>query len=315
MPKKLDLTNQRFGRLVAIKEGPRNSAGRTTWICKCDCGNEKIIATTQLTCANTQSCGCLQKERTRQANQSKSLVGQKYGRLTVIKRLPNSSKWECLCECGNTIITDTNHLNQGNTQSCGCYQKDRTRELFFKNLTGQRFGMLTVKSLDTTKSTSKEKFYICQCDCGQEKSIRQTGLMSGTLSCGCLRISRGEFKIAELLKSYNIPFTTEHSFETCVNPKTNKKLRFDFFVNNSYLIEYNGKQHYHEEDGWNEPLEDIQYRDNIKIEWAKKHNIPLIIIPYTKYDTLTIDDLLPLMLAGGANPFAAMTPATPQTNA
>ena len=49
MPKKLDLTNQRFGRLIAIKEGPRNNAGRTTWICKCDCGNEKIVLTTQLT--------------------------------------------------------------------------------------------------------------------------------------------------------------------------------------------------------------------------------------------------------------------------
>ena len=48
MPKKLDLTNQRFGRLIAIKEGPRNNAGRTTWICKCDCGNEKIVLTAPL---------------------------------------------------------------------------------------------------------------------------------------------------------------------------------------------------------------------------------------------------------------------------
>ena len=61
--------------LIAIKEGPHNNAGRTTWVCKCDCGNEKIVLTTQLTGGKTLSCGCLQKERTRQANQSKNLTG------------------------------------------------------------------------------------------------------------------------------------------------------------------------------------------------------------------------------------------------
>lgn len=292
MPKKLDLTGQKFGRLTAIKEGPRNNAGRTTWICKCDCGNEKIVLTTQLTSGNTQSCGCLQKERTRIANQNKSLVGKRFGRLVVVERLSNSSKWKCLCDCGNTVITNTNHLNQGHTQSCGCLQKDRASEIHFKNLTGKRFGMLTVKGLDIEKSTVKEKFYICKCDCGQEKSIRQTGLLNGTISCGCSRASHGEYRIAELLKSYNIPFTTEQTFDSCINPKTKRKLRFDFFVNNLYLIEYNGKQHYSEENGWGESLEEIKYRDSLKVEWARKNNIPLIIIPYTKYETLTIDDLL-----------------------
>ena len=292
MPKKLDLTNQRFGRLIAIKEGPRNSAGRTTWICKCDCGNEKTVLTTQLTGGKTLSCGCLQKERTRQANQSKNLIGKRYGKLTVAERVPNSSNWKCICDCGNTIITSTNHLNSGHTKSCGCLQKERTSETHFKNLTGKRFGMLVVKGLDVEKSTPKEKFYICKCDCGNEKSIRQTSLLSGTITCGCSRRSRGELKIAELLEEYNIPFEIEQTFDSCINPKTNKKLRFDFFVNDSYLIEYNGKQHYNEEDGWDESLQDIQYRDNIKIQWAKDNNIPLIIIPYTKYNTLTIDDLL-----------------------
>lgn len=292
MPKKLDLTGQKFGRLIAIKEGPRNNAGRTTWICKCECGTEKTVLTTQLTSGNTQSCGCLQKERTRIANQSKNLIGKRFGRLIVIERLPSSSKWKCLCDCGNVIITNTNHLNQGHTQSCGCLQKDKASETHFKNLTGKRFGMLTVEGLDVSKSSSKAKFYICKCDCGQKKVINQSSLLRGTISCGCSRMSHGEFKIAELLKSYNISFTQEQIFSTCINPKTGKCLRFDFYVNNSYLIEYNGIQHYNANQGWDESLEDIQYRDNIKIEWAKNNNIPLIIIPYTKYDTLTIDDLL-----------------------
>ena len=75
MPKKLDLTNQRFGRLIALEEGPKKG-NRTTWNCKCDCGAYKNVLTTQLTGKKTQSCGCLQKERTRQANQSEDLSGK-----------------------------------------------------------------------------------------------------------------------------------------------------------------------------------------------------------------------------------------------
>ena len=36
----------------------------------------------------------------------------------------------------------------------------------------------------------------------------------------------------------------EKTFSTCINPKTGKQLRFDFYVNNKYLIEYDGIQHY-----------------------------------------------------------------------
>ena len=136
-------------------------------------------------------------------------------------------------------------------------------------LTGQKFGKLTALYLNEEKTkNSNYTYWHCICDCGNEIDILLNNLTrpDRTPSCGCLHMkSRGEEKIKTLLKEYNIPFTTEQSFVSCVNPKTGKKLRFDFFVNESYLIEYNGKQHYIEDDGWDEPLEDIQYRDNIKI--------------------------------------------------
>lgn len=294
MPKKLDLTGQRFNRLLVLEEGPKNAKGRTSWVCQCDCGVKKVVLTTQLTAHRTQSCGCLQRERTRLANQSEDLSGKRFGRLTVINRQPNSSLWKCRCDCGNEVITDTNHLNMGHTQSCGCLQKEITSKRSFKDLTGQRFGKLLVLKLDVERSTPKEKYYICQCDCGTIKSIRASNLRNGLISCGCEKQSSGELKINNLLTANGIPFTQEQTFADCINPKTNKLLRFDFFVNNSYLIEYNGIQHYQDKqmDHWGEPLQDIQHRDNLKIEWAQEHNIPLIIIPYTKYDTLSINDLL-----------------------
>lgn len=53
---------QRFGRLVAIERVGTDKLGNATWLCKCDCGNVKIVNTTCLRRGITRSCGCLAKE-------------------------------------------------------------------------------------------------------------------------------------------------------------------------------------------------------------------------------------------------------------
>jgi hypothetical protein len=56
------------------------------------------------------------------------LTGQKFNRLTVIKRVENSKKgdvrWLCQCECGNSKIIAGDSLKAGMTKSCGCYNKE-----------------------------------------------------------------------------------------------------------------------------------------------------------------------------------------------
>lgn len=56
------------------------------------------------------------------------LTGQRFGRLTVIKRAPNgncgNTRWECKCDCGKTTYSDSKQLRRGITQSCGCYHKE-----------------------------------------------------------------------------------------------------------------------------------------------------------------------------------------------
>lgn len=54
----LDLTGQKFGKLTAMRRAPSRS-GKSYWICKCDCGNEKEVQTCHLRDGSTQSCGCL----------------------------------------------------------------------------------------------------------------------------------------------------------------------------------------------------------------------------------------------------------------
>lgn len=58
MPKALDITNQKFGKLTALSKVPSRS-GKTYWLCQCECGNQKEIQTGHLTGGRTVSCGCL----------------------------------------------------------------------------------------------------------------------------------------------------------------------------------------------------------------------------------------------------------------
>lgn len=59
--------------------------------------------------------------------QAAKLEGQKFGRLTVIKRVGSKNgqaQWECRCDCGNIKFITTAILKCGGTKSCGCYSKD-----------------------------------------------------------------------------------------------------------------------------------------------------------------------------------------------
>lgn len=58
-----DLAGQKFGRLQVVSMGQRTTSGQRLWLCVCECGNEKLIATGQLVRADrpTKSCGCARR--------------------------------------------------------------------------------------------------------------------------------------------------------------------------------------------------------------------------------------------------------------
>lgn len=59
------------------------------------------------------------------------------------------------------------------------------------DLTGQRFGRLTVISKDNERITKSGSYWICKCDCGTTKSVKSSSLRRGEIqSCGCLRAER-----------------------------------------------------------------------------------------------------------------------------
>ena len=51
------------------------------------------------------------------------ITGQRFGRLTVVKRY-DVTRWLCRCDCGNETYSDSYQLRKGITKSCGCLQKE-----------------------------------------------------------------------------------------------------------------------------------------------------------------------------------------------
>lgn len=122
----IDITGERYGKLIVIGLANVRKHGKTAWICNCDCGLKNIVATTTaLKSGNTKSCGCLRKEE-KIAKPTIDLVGQQFSELTVIKfdqELSTNKKenyWICKCNCGNEeFFSVSGHkLRSGKKQRC-----------------------------------------------------------------------------------------------------------------------------------------------------------------------------------------------------
>lgn len=221
------------------------------------------------------------------------LTGHVYGSWLVLREsnIKKSKKvyWECQClKCGKISLCSGNNLRTGKTKSCGCQLSElRSREKLH-DLSGLKFGLLTVIKRDKESETYGRSMWLCKCDCGNETIVAGEHLeRSETTSCGCCKKSKGEQKISELLSLNKIPFMPHYYVNI-----NGRKYYYDFFVNNKYFIEYDGIQHYK---GWYRNPNNLasqQERDRIKTEYCINNDIPLIRIPYTKYNSLSINDLI-----------------------
>lgn len=229
---------------------------------------------------------------------SLDLTNKVFGELTVIKKSDtkksNRLTWVCKCSCGKETIVITNHLTSGHTRSCGCLQKQACGKMNPAiDITGERFGKLI--ALEKVQSKNNQTFWKCKCDCGNICEVRTNSLKTGhTTSCGCIS-SKGEEKIATWLKEHNIVFERQKTFATCRDKKTNYLLKFDFFIDNKFLLEYDGITHFQPTGGWNDEfaVQNIQEKDKTKNEWAKQNNIPLYRLTHNDiYNNEKLNEIL-----------------------
>lgn len=154
-----------------------------------------------------------------------NLIGHKYGRLIVISEAepsitPGGRKvyyWNCKCDCGNYITASTSSLRQGSTTSCGCYQREQASKATICDLSGKRFGRLTVIERSSRKSGT---YWSCVCDCGNKKEVLASHLIKGGIrSCGCLRKEvTGEKKSVHNESKTRLYKIWKNMRERCNNP-------------------------------------------------------------------------------------------------
>jgi hypothetical protein len=108
MPKCIDLTNQKFNRLTVIRRVENSNHGKSRWLCRCDCGTNTIVKSNDLRTANTQSCGCLNKEiltKHGHASYHKSKTYKTWNDMIQRCNNPNNKRYKdyggrgiCVCE-------------------------------------------------------------------------------------------------------------------------------------------------------------------------------------------------------------------------
>ena len=128
----IDRTGLRYARLTALRVV--GSRRRTPlWECRCDCGAIRVVPSNSLSSGSVTSCGCLRREKISKARR-RDLLGHRFNRLLVVSFAGlrgDRVLWRARCDCGGEVVTKTGNLVSGHTQSCGCYNRERTHATNF----------------------------------------------------------------------------------------------------------------------------------------------------------------------------------------
>lgn len=113
----------------------------------------------------------------------RNIIGERYGLLKVVSFSgynPNYKRKEemyyCICDCGNSTTANKSSLLKGEKKSCGCIRGKNN----FVDLTGKKFGKLTV--IERLPNKSGHVLYKCICDCGKYRNAEAEDLRSGLVT-------------------------------------------------------------------------------------------------------------------------------------
>ena len=252
---------------------PTNKSA-TAWLCQCQLCDKYVVKNQTVLNNGINECDCRH-----------DLTGKRFGRWVVQYKTEQRTKnrtviWHCKCDCGNEKDVNGDVLKRGESQSCGCLAKEKAAEIARQgriDLTGQKFGKLTALYPIYSGDKNKHTKWICKCDCGNVVSIDMGNLRSGkSQSCGCTNSSNEEQIITLLIKN-NINFNYQYRFFDLAAKE------YDFYINNQYIIEFDGQQHFYcTGTGWDtqEHFERTRNNDLIKNKYCFDNNIPIIRIPY-----------------------------------
>lgn len=208
----IDLSGDKYGLLTVVVRVEGNRWGSARWLCECDCGGEKVATARWLRQASNPSCGCLHHipehlrptHRAWAAMKGRCLYPCTNGYHNYGGRgITVCAEWMASFEAfhahigtkpGSAYSVDRidvdGNYEPGNVRwATASEQAQNKRPPGRKiDMTGQRFGRWTVLRFDPEDRREGGR-WICQCDCGIERSVNGPNLRNGqSVSCGCSRI-------------------------------------------------------------------------------------------------------------------------------
>jgi len=142
MPKLINLTGRRFGRLKVLKQTEKDRRGNFPWLCLCDCGNQVTVLGYDLKRGRTKSCGCLRKEKTIQRSTKHNHA--RSGKITGIYRSWHHMKQRC------TNPNDKNYKDYGGKGITVCKRWLRFKN-FLKDMVKNWKPSLTIERKNNSK--------------------------------------------------------------------------------------------------------------------------------------------------------------------
>lgn len=193
---------------------------------------------------------------------------------------------------GNFEQSPANHTHKSNPQGCpkcsGRYPLNTDEFLLRAN---EKHDFYYDYSKVVYESMTSKVIIICPFhgEFEQQSSVHLNG--SGCQKC---RLPKGEQKIQKALKELDLQFEQQYSFPDC---RYKNPLPFDFLIkigDNQFLIEFNGEQHYRSvkyggpnDKNADETFEEVKMRDKIKMDYASKKRIPLLVIKYDEINGIS----------------------------
>ena len=167
MPRFLDRTDMRYGRLTVVEHRGKDHRNKHLWLCDCDCGNNKVVVSDNLSSGKSNSCGCLKSEfLAKKGNQFGLYQDRQEAMLKVqyshLKRRHSKKKMK-----GAVIDFDVfKNLSKDNCKYCGLEHSKEIEDRLNENKKQKRLSdeVLKINGIDRVDSSigyTKENSITC----------------------------------------------------------------------------------------------------------------------------------------------------------
>ena len=239
-------------------------------------------------CSDNRLCDSTFIER------SNNIHNNKYD-YSLVEYINYDTKVDIICKTHGTFQqTPNKHLSGKGCLKCG-YLIVRNSKYPISSVEYQNDVISRVNNIHNNKyDYSLVKYINCKTRvdiiCNIHGIFKQS--MNSHLSgkgCPLCKSSSGEMKIVNVLNKIDIEYLTEYSFKDLINPRSNYKLRFDFYLPRyNMCIEYDGKQHFEtiKYFGGDVAFNNRRYLDKIKDKYCNDNDIILLRIPYWDFNDI-----------------------------